>query len=389
MPNRVRILTVPDADRAKLERRARDRGALARVAERARIVLLAAEGLTGPQIAERAGCTEPTVVKWRRQYAEAGLAGLEDAPRPGGPKTVLTEEGGQRDPVRDRDPAAGIAAGGGSDALVEPAAGGMAAPGEGAAGQPRLDHPAVAEGQPAAAPHRGVQVLHRPPAGREGPRRRRSLSAAARKRGRGLHRRKAAVPGPGTGTADPAKCARASPSGRPTTMHGVTCLFAAECRHRPGDGRLLPPAPSPGVPEIPEETAAAYLGVRLHVVCDKLRHPQARRGPGLAGEDPPGHPALHAHRMLVDHLVECFFSVITHQAIRRGSFTSVRQLTDTIGAFIDGWNDHPHPFAWTKDADEILTKIGRAKTKRTLLHTTREPLRARGRHEFYARLRRV
>src|SRR5216684_6194643 len=92
MPNRVRILTVPDSDRARLQRRARDRAAPARVAERARIVLLAAEGLTGPQIAERAGCTEPTVIKWRRQYAERGLAGLEDAPRPGGPKTVLTED---------------------------------------------------------------------------------------------------------------------------------------------------------------------------------------------------------------------------------------------------------------------------------------------------------
>src|SRR5258706_6766684 len=91
MPNRVRILTVPDSDRAKLERRARDRGAPARVAERARIVLLAADGLTGPQIAERVGCSEPTVVKWPRQYAEAGLAGLADAPRPGGPKTVLTD----------------------------------------------------------------------------------------------------------------------------------------------------------------------------------------------------------------------------------------------------------------------------------------------------------
>lgn len=92
MPNRVRILVVPDADRARLERRARDRGAPARVAERARIVLLSAEGLTGPQIAERVGCTEPTVVKWRRQYAEEGLAGLEDASRPGGPKTVMTED---------------------------------------------------------------------------------------------------------------------------------------------------------------------------------------------------------------------------------------------------------------------------------------------------------
>src|SRR5260370_33936047 len=90
MPNRVRILTVADCDRVKLERMARDRGAPARVAERARIVLLSAEGLTGPQIAQRVGCTEPTVIKWRRQYAEDGPAGPEDAPRPGGPKTGLT-----------------------------------------------------------------------------------------------------------------------------------------------------------------------------------------------------------------------------------------------------------------------------------------------------------
>ena len=78
MPNRVRILTVPDDDRAELERRARGRGEPGRVAERARIVLLAADGLTGPQIAGRAGCSEPTVIKWRRQYAEDGPG------RPGG-----------------------------------------------------------------------------------------------------------------------------------------------------------------------------------------------------------------------------------------------------------------------------------------------------------------
>lgn len=63
MPNRVRIVTVTNADRVKLERQARDRGTEARVAEGARIVLLAAEGLTGPQIAARVGCTEPTVAK--------------------------------------------------------------------------------------------------------------------------------------------------------------------------------------------------------------------------------------------------------------------------------------------------------------------------------------
>ena len=63
------------------------------------------------------------------------------------------------------------------------------------------------------------------------------------------------------------------------------------------------------------------------------------------------------------NLVECFFSVITRQAIRRGSFTSVRQLTAAIGAFTGSWNDHPRPFAWTKDADEIPASIQRAKTK--------------------------
>jgi transposase len=83
---------VPDADRAELERRTRSKAVPVRVAERARIVLLAAAGLTGAEIAGRAGCTEPTVIKWRRQYAESGLAGLDAAPRGGGPVTVLTEQ---------------------------------------------------------------------------------------------------------------------------------------------------------------------------------------------------------------------------------------------------------------------------------------------------------
>jgi hypothetical protein len=50
-------------------------------------------------------------------------------------------------------------------------------------------------------------------------------------------------------------------------------------------------------------------------------------------------------------------------ASRRATFTSVKELTVAIGTFIDHWNDHPRPFTWTKDADEILRKINRAKTK--------------------------
>src|SRR4051812_49060663 len=92
MPNRVRVLAVRDQDRVELERRARSKAEPARVAQRARIVLLSEQGFSGPVIAETVGCAEPTVVLWRKRYAERGLAGLDDAPRPGGPVRVMTPE---------------------------------------------------------------------------------------------------------------------------------------------------------------------------------------------------------------------------------------------------------------------------------------------------------
>jgi hypothetical protein len=59
---------------------------------------------------------------------------------------------------------------------------------------------------------------------------------------------------------------------------------------------------------------------------------------------------------------EIFFGIITRQAIRRGSFDSVRELVDAIHRFIDGWNERCEPFTWTKDADTILTKAKRKTT---------------------------
>jgi hypothetical protein len=56
------------------------------------------------------------------------------------------------------------------------------------------------------------------------------------------------------------------------------------------------------------------------------------------------------------NLVEVFFGIITRQAIRRGTFRSVKDLIAAIEAFIDGWNDRCHPFVWTKTADDVLKK---------------------------------
>src|SRR4051794_41851808 len=85
MAAHVRTVEVPDADRRELQRRVRDKGAPAREVERARIVLLAADEVPGKEIATLVGCAEGTVVTWRGRYAEHGLAGLEDLPRPGKP----------------------------------------------------------------------------------------------------------------------------------------------------------------------------------------------------------------------------------------------------------------------------------------------------------------
>jgi hypothetical protein len=62
------------------------------------------------------------------------------------------------------------------------------------------------------------------------------------------------------------------------------------------------------------------------------------------------------------NLVEIFFGIITRQAIRRGTVTSVHELIGATTAFIDGWNERCQPFLWTKDADTIIAKAHRKST---------------------------
>ncbi|SFB63839.1 DDE superfamily endonuclease, partial [Amycolatopsis marina] len=65
------------------------------------------------------------------------------------------------------------------------------------------------------------------------------------------------------------------------------------------------------------------------------------------------------------NLVEVWFGIIERQAIRRGTFRSVRDLNTKIRAFINGWNNRCHPFIWTKTPDQILAKANRQTTSNT------------------------
>jgi hypothetical protein len=84
-------------ERAVLEKRAGARTAPHWEVVRARIVLLASEGLANKEIAARLETTPQTVCKWRKRFYEEGLGGLEDRPRSGRPPTFSprSEDGGE------------------------------------------------------------------------------------------------------------------------------------------------------------------------------------------------------------------------------------------------------------------------------------------------------
>jgi transposase len=145
--------------------------------------------------------------------------------------------------------------------------------------------------------------------------------------------------------------------------HGTTTLFAAlevatgkvtdACFQRHRHQEFL---------KFLRQVAKAYPRVKLHVVCDNYathKHPRVRAW--LAKN-----PRITLHFTPTSgswlNMVEIFFGIITRQAIRRGSFDSVRDLTNAIRRFIDGWNDRCEPFTWTKPADEILAKAIRKET---------------------------
>ena len=81
----VEALVLTIEERSELERRLRAQTTPHRDRQRAEVVLLAADGVAGKQIARTVGLSEQSVCKWRIQFRDKGLDGLVDAPRSGRP----------------------------------------------------------------------------------------------------------------------------------------------------------------------------------------------------------------------------------------------------------------------------------------------------------------
>jgi transposase len=336
---------LPESDRAELSRWLRAPSMPAGLAQRARIVLLAADGAGTNEIVTRAGVSKPTVIAWKKRYAAEGIGGLDDRPKPGRPAQV--------------DEVAVVLA------TLEPPPEELGVTHWSSrllAGQLGISNVWVARiwRKWGLQPWRresfkfstdpGLEVKIRDVVGLylDPPEKAVVLSIDEKSQIQALDRTAPILPiRPGL----PEKATH------DYVRHGTTTLFAAleiatgkvtdACypRHRSGEFlRFL------------KQAARACPRAELHIVADNYathKHPAVQAW--LAKN-----PRITMHFTPTPgswlNMVEIFFGIITRQAIRRGTFTSVKDLTSAIRRFIDGWNDRCQPFTWTQTADEIIPK---------------------------------
>jgi transposase len=353
-------LEVSDEARRTLEGWVTARTSPQRIVMRARIVLLAAQGIANRRIAQEVRTSRPTVLLWRNRFAEGGLAALlEDAPGRGRPTSI-------------------------------------------AAAKVKRIVAATTQTRPRGATHWSTRTMAKAQA----------VSAATVQRiwdAHGLqpHRVKTFklsrdkrfmekltdVVGVYLNPPDKAVvlCVdeksqiqaldRTQPGlplkkGRCGTMthdykrNGTTTLFAAlntlegtvigTCypRHRNIEFRKFLRQIDERIP--PE--------LDIHMVLDNYgthKHPKVQSW--LAK-----HPRFHLHFTPTSaswlNLVERWFRNLTDKRVRRGSFSSVPELITAIMEFIDANNDDPKPFVWTASVEKILEKIGHCKAILETLH---------------------
>ena len=84
----ARKIEVSEGDRETLLKWKRSPTTPQKLVRRADIILAAAEGLNNKTISERGLGSVQTICLWRKRYAEYGIEGLKDEPKPGRPRTI-------------------------------------------------------------------------------------------------------------------------------------------------------------------------------------------------------------------------------------------------------------------------------------------------------------
>lgn len=351
--SKIEPITIAAADRIELERLVRDRNTAQKVVWRARIVLLAAEGLKAKAIAAATSKSQLTVRRWRRRFLARGVAGLlKDASRPPRRKPLTVEKiaevvqmtlhttppNATHWSIRTMAVAAGL-----SPSSIQRiwSAHGL---------KPhQVKTFKLSRDRNFATKVHDVVGLYLDP-----PDKALVLSLDEKSQIQALDRTQPGLP---------MKKGRAGTWTHDYKRNGVTTLFAAldvatgkvigQCmkRHRHQEWLKF----------LRTIDRATPKELDLHLIADNYathKHPRVKAW--LAK-----HPRFHMHFTPTSaswlNQVERFFGLITDKRIRRGAFKSVGELETAIMDYLDHHNAQPKPFVWTKSPSEILEKVARAK----------------------------
>lgn len=349
----AKALTLTDEERVTLTKWARGRSTPARLVQRAKIILAAADGRANKDIAAQLGCTPRTVGTWRTRFTTERLTGIEhDAPRGG--RTPVQRARFEAEIIRrttqETPPNATqwstralAEAIGCNDTLVQ-----------------RVWHDNGLK------PHRtkGFKVSNDPRFAEklvdivglylDPPEHALVLSCDEKSQIQALDRTQKSLP--------------LFPGRLKTLTHdykrnGTTTLFAAielaegkiisDClpRHRHQEWlKFLKKIDAETPPELD-----------LYLIVDNYathKHPKVLSWLKR-------HPRFHLHFTPTSsswlNVIERWFRELTQNRLRNGVFRSVAELEQAIRDYIDHHNAHPKSFVWTKKAADILEKVTRAR----------------------------
>lgn len=350
---RAPVIVLNEAERKTLSSWSRGRSTPARLVLRAKIVLMAAEGLENRQIASQMEASLPTIGLWRRRFAERGLSGIEkDAPRGGRPaksrralEKRIIEKTTQEKPLnathwstRSLAKEMGV-----SHSMVHRVwrSHGL---------KPHLTKTFKVSNDP-----KFVEKLHdvvglylNPPEHAL------VLSVDEKSQIQALDRTQPGLP---------LKRGRCGTMTHDYKRNGTTTLFAAI---EMAEGRII----SSCMPRHRHQEWIKFLrqidrqtpkDLDLHLIADNYsthKHPNVKAWLEK-------HPRFHLHFIPTSsswlNVIERFFRELTAKRIRRGAFCSVPDLIEAIESFIEQHNADPAPYIWTAEAEKILEKVGRAR----------------------------
>ena len=350
---RATPIVLNDSDRRHLAQLKRGRRVSVRLAERAAIVLHAADGMENQQIGALMNISRQKAGRWRDRYAELGLAGIEkDAPRPGRKRRIDDKQRGAvvRKTLREKPEGHTHW----SRATMALATGHSAS----TIGRIWREHgikPHRIETFKLSNDPRFVEKLTdiiglyvSPPEHAV------VLSCDEKSQIQALDRTQPSLP------MKPGRCGTMTHDYK---RNGTTSLFAAL---NVLDGTII----SQCQPRHRHQEWLKFLKLidasvpgdkQVHLICDNYATHKHAKVRAWAAR----HPRFHFHFTPTSaswlNMIERFFRDLSERALKRGSFYNVDDLIGAITEYINAHNRNPKPFIWTASATDILAKVKRAR----------------------------